>query len=105
MWFLIPYLYLETGILGLVSYASIYIGLIVDAIKQRTTDIVAKRSVIILSLTALIIMIYNCSLRVDSAYIYFMFLSLAFLKSNDSEFVYSPKSRLTIKIKGRGIYI
>lgn len=85
-WFLIPYLYLETGIIGVIAYFSIFFGMLADTLKITPSLAVARKSGIILFFISIMMIIYNCSLRVDAAYAYFAFLSIPFVYlGNDFE--------------------
>jgi hypothetical protein len=98
-WFMLPYLFLETGWIGVVSYIAIYMGMFVDILKKRPYLTVAKKSGIVLSVVSLMMIVYNSSLRVDTAYVYFAFLAIPFIPIEDEDIdnVLNVSTRIRVK--------
>lgn len=85
-WFSSAFLILETGLVGLVVYVLFFVRV------YRTARIVEKKDpenqlhcqlARIMAIMAPILIVYNASLRVESAYMYFFVLALPFIKEKN----------------------
>lgn len=87
-WFSSAMLFLETGIIGLVLYFSIFficIALAHKNIKQRKGNLVFCQMAIIMAVMCCIITIYNSSLRLECGYMAYFVLTLPFISVESAE--------------------
>lgn len=81
-WFYGTWLYLENGILGLVAMIGFYISIVIKSLKIKKIVREDKYLVlisIISAVMALMHIVYNGALRMDYAYFYMFWLSIAFV--------------------------
>lgn len=87
-WFSSAILFLETGIIGLVLYFSIFficIALAHKNIKQRKGNLVFCQMTIIMAVMCCIITVYNSSLRLECGYMAYFVLTLPFISVESAE--------------------
>lgn len=80
-WFSHAWIYLEQGLLGILSVFSFFISIIVLLIKNKK-HVVMKEwrvSVIIISVFAMINIIYNCTLQTEASYLLAFICSIPFV--------------------------
>lgn len=82
-WFSSSFLVLETGLLGLSIYIAFFAVLYFGANKRekfRQSDVVYCQTAKIMAVMCLVLIVYNNSLRMESAYMLFFVLALPFVK-------------------------
>lgn len=82
MWFTDAYVYLETGLIGLVLYESFFVLVfVISRLKYyRNADLrVVVNSAGIIALVAVFLSIYNGSMTAESGYMVYLFLAIPFL--------------------------
>lgn len=89
-------LYLETGIVGLVGYASFFIASFVFALRsyiKRTSESIACQMAMIMSVMCCILLVYNVSLRSEISYLIFFVLALPLISGYEGRSVpYADRS-------------
>ena len=87
VWFSSSFLILETGFVGLILYCFFFVRLFFaarkEAKKQKREKKIYAQAAQILSVVCVVLIIYNSSLRVESAYMMFFALALPFIGSAD----------------------
>lgn len=87
-WFSHAFMYIENGYVGLILYILFFISITIKSHSLKNRDKNNKIYYIITEITsilAIVNMIYNGSLRMEYAYIYFVVLSLTFVCNKKSE--------------------
>lgn len=91
-WFSVSFLLVETGIIGLGLYVFFFIKLFFTIRKielQETADKLHCQLAEILTVISFVLMIYNGSLRIEAAYLWFFMLAIPFVQkhgiTNDKE--------------------
>ena len=88
IWFSTSFLFLETGILGLATYVYFFICVYRAAKtveKNGTQNIVYCQLARVMALMAPVLIIYNSSLRMECAYMFFFVLALPFVRQPSGE--------------------
>ena len=99
VWFSSSFMILENGLIGLVLYVLFFLRV------HRAAKIVEKKDpeyqvycqlARIMAIMALVLIIYNCSLRMECAYMYYFVLALPFIKKKEYH------KKFPIPAEGRG---
>ena len=78
-WFHMIWMFIETGIIGVIAYLSIFIKSLIEAFKVKSSDKYVAISKILI-LIMFILFVYNISLRSESAgYLLFTILSIPYI--------------------------
>ena len=82
-WFSTTFIYFEMGIIGLLMFFSLYV--IIFFKSRKITDSLGEYKYVgqmaqVLSIVCIFIAIYNSSLRIESAYMMYLFLAFPFIK-------------------------
>lgn len=89
-WFSSAFLFLETGIIGLLTYLSFFVICFVSAfrrMKRKEANELFCRLSMLMSVVCFIMVFYNSSLRTEIGYMTFFSLALPFVKRNQQETV------------------
>lgn len=89
-WFSSAFLFLETGIIGLLTYLSFFVICFVSAfrrMKRKEANELFCRLCMLMSVVCFIMVFYNSSLRTEIGYMAFFSLALPFVKRNQQETV------------------
>ena len=92
-WFSTSFLVLETGIAGLGVYIYFFVALYFGANrirKSETGNVLRCQMAQILAVISIFIVIYNSSMRTESAYMMYFILSLPFIRKEHSEINSDP---------------
>lgn len=85
-WFLSAFLFIETGAVGLIMHIIFYIICLVVVIKmlrRKTANQLFCQMSIIMSAMCMIIVFYNCSLRMEVGYLAFFAIALPFMSAKE----------------------
>lgn len=83
-WFHDAFLFLETGIVGVVIATSFYVIVFLRAhsLKQKQSDVfLYSQFAMICSILSIFMLVYNSSLRAETGYIFYLALALPFMNS------------------------
>lgn len=81
-WFSAPMIFLETGYIGLIFYMGFFLICLIKMIlmrKRKMVDTFYSSMGIIFSITALILLFYNASLRYEAGWMIYIVLALPFI--------------------------
>lgn len=81
-WFSDAYVYLETGLVGLVCFEAFFVLVLVVSRLRRYRDSGLRTAVnctSVIALMAILLSVYNSSLTVESGYLVYMFLAVPFI--------------------------
>ena len=84
-WFMLPFSYLEVGIIGLIFIFGFFILVFIFARKKMKSRIVEPelcQMSMIMGGCAIMLIIYNASLRTEAGYMLYFVLSLPFIRKN-----------------------
>lgn len=84
-WFSSAFTVLETGFVGLTLYVSFFIAVCLQVnkkLKNGTGDLLSGQMALIMSLLCLVLIVYNSSLRIESAYMVYFVLALPFIRKS-----------------------
>lgn len=100
--FLLSWMYIENGFIGLVLYFASFIFTVKQGLKKskRTKDTTGKILIAtgtMMAFVSLLLVIYSATLRVDSAYLVYFFISLIYIKYNDMKENFSHSQRKELK--------
>ena len=79
-WFSLPFLFLETGILGLACYLAFFIRLYFQAVRAGARRIDSQLARVMV-MVCIIMIVYNQSLRTEAGYMVYFVLALPFMGS------------------------
>ena len=85
-YFSYAFLFLETGFVGLILYASFFVASAVVSyrlMKSQTADETACQMAIIFSVLSLVLLVYNSSLRMEISFMLFFVLALPIISANE----------------------
>lgn len=88
VWFSSAFMMLETGLVGLTLYVYFFIRVYSSAKKvekNETQNPIYCQLAKIMALMAPVLIIYNCSLRMECAYMFYFVLALPFLRQSSGE--------------------
>ncbi len=81
-WFSDAYVYLETGLVGLVCFEAFFVLVLIVSRLRRYRDSGLRTAVnctSVIALMAILLSVYNSSLTVESGYLVYMFLAVPFI--------------------------
>lgn len=84
VWFSIPFMYLENGIIGLVFYIAFFLLVGIHARKQSKAncyDQKYRQITEVVAFCSILFMIYDVSLRTEAGFMVYMLLSFAFIQN------------------------
>ena len=87
-WFSTSFMILETGLIGLLTYLSFFVLIYSWAgkrIKNGTGEALYCQLAKVLAVVALILIVYNQSMRTEAAYMMFFIFSLPFINKNTEQ--------------------
>ena len=96
-WFQSSFAYLETGILGLIVIILFFLMVLCICIKERHKSKIFKDG-IILSVTAIIFVFYNCALRDSFGMFFYIFLSFPLIVRSERHVTNMSKYKFTNKL-------
>ena len=76
-WYSMPYMFIATGVLGLIAYVFSFIVIIIHTQKSNRYYQIVVSSVII----SIFILFYDEALKTDAGYLLFFLLSLSYVKN------------------------
>lgn len=97
-YFSLPWMYLETGYIGLFFYVGSFLKIVLDCIKYRhRKDIITViTTTFIITLMTLLFLIYNQSMRTSASYLVYVYLSFFYVVIDDRELIKKSNSQYII---------
>lgn len=84
-YFSLLWMYLETGVIGLLLYLGSFISILITCIRQRKDKyrMTITTSIFLLGCMVILFLIYNQSMRTPAAYIVYAYLSILYIRRNN----------------------
>lgn len=92
-WFTAPMVFLEMGYIGLVLYSSFFLVCIWSAfreMKRKEGNQLYCRLTVMIAAMCILLVFYNSSLRIESAYMIYFVLVLPFIRSEQKKDIQTP---------------
>jgi O-antigen ligase len=83
VWFSTSFLVLETGLVGFVLYCMFFVTVLIEAHKKQKNgeaDAALCQMSMVMAIMSLFFVVYNVSMRTESAYLVYFILALPFIK-------------------------